>query len=385
MPILRGPGGRRVRLAYCLNAHAGETLEDVEAALESAARVRERLGLATLGVGLWLTANIARAGAADDALLARIRGWLDERALLAFTANAFPIGGFHAPRVKAEVYRPSWLEHGRARYTSDVARCLARLLPEGEDEATISTVPVAWRGHVHEAAAARRSVEFVLVALRDLARIRSESGKRLRLAFEPEPGCVVETTDEAIALHAEIGAACGAEAHLARDHVALCFDCCHQAVMGEDLPRSLARLRTAGAPVAKMHLSSAVAGAVADLAPLAEPRWLHQVVCDDGRRADDLETVARDPAWQAARARCHFHVPIYAERLASGLATTRGALAAAIDVALDGPGPAPDLEVETYTWSVLPEGERPAGIVEGIALEMEWALARLEERGYSPC
>jgi hypothetical protein len=162
--------------------------------------------------------------------------------------------------------------------------------------------------------------------------------------------------------------------------------------MGEDVAVSLAKLRAAGVSLGKMHLSSAVAGKVADLAPLAEPRWLHQVVCEDGRRADDLEEVAREPAWQAAHARCHFHVPIFAGRLASGLETTRGALVTAIesvlvspfDQAQGRPEPAPDLEVETYTWSVIPEAERPAGIVGGIVREMEWALERLAERGYRP-
>lgn len=369
MPILEGPRGR-VRLAYCTNVHPGETLAEVEAALDRhAVRVRERLGLERMGVGLWLAAGAARELARDGALAGRFRAGLAARGLAAFTANAFPFGGFHAPRVKTAVYRPSWAEDARAAFTLDVARALAALLPEEEEEGTISTLPIAWRGDGVAADAAEERLARVAAGLRE---IRRETGKRIRLLLEPEPGCVLERTDEAIELCARFD----------REHLGVCFDCCHQAVMGEDLAASLAKLGAARVPVGKIHLSSAVEGAVADLASLVEPRWLHQVMAEDGRRAYDLEAIARDPAWRAARARVHFHVPIYAERLAGGLATTRPALEAALDAAFALPE-MPDLEIETYTWEALPAEERPRDLAEGIAREMAWVLERLRARSIS--
>jgi hypothetical protein len=133
-----------------------------------------------------------------------------------------------------------------------------------------------------------------------------------------------------------------------------------------------------------MHLSCGVAGRIGDAAAIAEPRWLHQVLLEDGGgRADDLEEAARDPAWRARRGRVHFHVPIYAERLASGLETTRPALEAALEAALASAEPVPDLEIETYSWSALPVADRPAELSDGIAREMEYVLAKLGAAGYS--
>jgi sugar phosphate isomerase/epimerase len=384
MPILEGPRGK-VRLAYCANVHAGETAADLDAALERhAARVKALVAPERpMGLGLYLAAPLARELARDAAAVARLRERLRARGLAVFTANAFPAGGFHARRVKTAVYRPSWADEERLRFTLDVARVLAALLPEGEDEATLSTLPIAWRGGApRDPRRLACAGGHVAAALLGLAEIRAATGKRVRLLFEPEPGCEIETTDEALEAHAIARAFCEGRgaAEVFEAHAGLCFDCCHQAVLGEDLPRSLARLREAGVRVGKVHLSSAVAGAIADLAPLAEPRWLHQVVAEDGRRADDLEDVARDPAWQAARARVHFHVPIYAERLASGLETTRPALEAALGEALAANEP-PDLEVETYSWDALPAAERPADLADGIAREMAFALERLRALG----
>jgi sugar phosphate isomerase/epimerase len=386
MPILRGPRGK-VRLAYCTNVHQGETLEEVEASLaRHAARVRERVAPGrALGVGLWLAAPVARELARDAGLARRLRDRLAALGLVAFTANAFPYGGFHGERVKGAVYRPAWDEEARVAYTLDAARALAALLPEGEDEATVSTLPIAWRGGAaRDARRLARAGGRVAAALLGLARLREETGRRVRLLFEPEPGCEVETTAEAIEAHAIARAFCEGRgtAEVFDAHAGVCFDCCHQAVIGEDPAAALRRLRAAGVAVGKVHLSCGVAGRIEDLAPLAEPRWLHQVVAEEGgARADDLEAVARDPAWRARRARVHFHVPIYAERLAGGLETTRPALEAALGEALAGEGPAPDLEVETYSWGALPVADRPAELAEGIAREMEFVLARLAGMG----
>lgn len=376
MPVLARRDGCEVRLAYCTNVHPGETLAAIELALETyAARVRAHVSPdRPMGVGLWLAAPVAAELAAEPALARRLRERLAALGLVAFTLNAFPYGGFHAARVKEAVYRPSWLEEARVRFTLDAARALAALLPDGVAEGTISTLPLAWgadfaaAGATAEPLAAARFRE----ALAGLEALRIETGKRIRLLIEPEPGCAIETTAGAIAFFARLGPS---------PHAGVCFDCCHQAVVGEDLAASLRALREAGIAVGKIHISSAIEGPLADMAPFVEPRWLHQVFeTTPGRRADDLERVAGDPAWRGARVRVHFHAPVYAERLAGGLATTRRALVAALEEAISWDRP-PDLEVETYTWEVLPPAERPGTLADGIAREMRFVLDFLAERG----
>jgi sugar phosphate isomerase/epimerase len=416
MPILEN-GQRRVRLGYCTNVHPGEILDEVERSLARfAARVRERLEPrpSRMGVGLWLAAPLARALAQDLGAALRLRRRLEELRLFCFTLNAFPWGGFHAARVKREVYRPAWDAPERLAYTLDAARALAALLPDEEEMGTVSTLPIGWgeefRGAEGEGRFLR-ALENIALLVKELRRLLERTGKRVRVLFEPEPGCRVETTEGLVDLFRRIaGRASFAEQAVMVRHLGANFDCCHQAVMGEDLAMALSALHRVQLPVGKLHLSSAVEGTVGALAPLAEPRYLHQVRALEGEggaeevegedapapcpRADDLSDVASDPGWSGRRVRCHFHVPIHRATLgASGLATTQAALAAAMDEALAWPAP-PDLEVETYTWGVLPEeaggGAAGAGpedaadaLVAGLAAEMQWALDQARRRGYT--
>jgi hypothetical protein len=74
----------------------------------------------------------------------------------------------------------------------------------------------------------------------------------------------------------------------------------------------------------------------------------------------------------------HFHVPIHRARFGR-IGTTRAFLEAALQQ-LAAAGPLPHLEIETYTWGVLPEGERPRGdreLMRGIAREVSFVVGEL--------
>src|SRR5918998_3687336 len=192
---LRHPDGSVLHLAYCSNVHPADDLDGVSAQLERyAARVRERLGTRVLGVGLWVAAPaLADAGAAS-----RLRAQLDRLGLEVVTLNGFPYRAFQAPVVKLQVYRPSWEDPARRDYTIGLARLLAALLPDDVEEGSISTLPLGWRDEWDDAAGAagRAALEQVAEAL---ARIHAETGKRIRVALEPEPGCEIETVAQAAA------------------------------------------------------------------------------------------------------------------------------------------------------------------------------------------
>jgi hypothetical protein len=151
----------------------------------------------------------------------------------------------------------------------------------------------------------------------------------------------------------------------------------------EDAHESIRALTSAGVRNAKAQLSSALelleprnAEARAALMSFAEPRFLHQArtraASGELLGADDLDQLASLPDERAWRV--HFHVPIHRASFGS-LGTTRSFLEAALPplAALD---PLPHLEVETYTWSVLPEAERPhsdADLMRGLAAEVRFA------------
>ena len=376
-------------LTYCTNIHPGESWPEIEANLvRHVTAVKARVSPdAPFGVGLRLSARAAQelAGGA----LPGLRRLLADHGLYVFTINGFPHGTFHGAPVKDAVYRPDWLEPERVAYTNQLAELLAELLADGPDgiDGTISTVPGAFRAradaHPGGTAAALAAIADNLRRSADhLAKLAHTTGKRITLAIEPEPCCVIETLAEAIALFTE---------HLRGvPHLGLCLDACHAAVEYEDLPAGLAALRAAGVPVAKIQLSTGLRLAPVDdaarraVARFADPVYLHQVIARRGSaltRYVDLPQALADPAG-ADEWRVHFHVPIIHTTLGA-FASTQDFLADLLAIQRRDPISS-QLEVETYTWDVLPPELRDAPIADAIARELHWVIGHLRLRTGEP-
>ena len=376
--------GTLVHLAYCTNVHPAEDLDGVVDQLGRYAEpVRETLGAGLLGLGLWLGRDVAKTLAADSAAIMRLRAELAARGLEVVTFNGFPYQGFHAPVVKHAVYRPDWTEPARLAYTVDLAHVLARLLPDDAAEGSVSSLPLAWRAPWPDER--RRRVRDALGELAGrLTKIHAADGRVVRVGFEPEPGCVVDTTADAVRELAGIDT----------EWLGLCLDACHLAVAFEEPGAALARLAAAGLPVVKTQASCALEAARpadpaerAALEAAAEPRFLHQVRerAADGTvlPADDLDVALPGGGLALPGAgpwRVHFHVPVHAETLGP-LRTTRPVLVETLRALLGGPRALTrHVEVETYTWSVLPGAARPAtaaDLVAGIAAELAWTRGQL--------
>lgn len=383
------PDGTPVHLAYCSNVHQAEDLDGVIAQLAAYAEpVRERLGVGRLGIGLWLARTAVTELAADKGALTTLKAELAARGLETVTLNAFPYEGFHREVVKKDVYLPDWADPARLAYTLDCARVLAALLPDDARRGSVSTLPLAWRTpwEGERADTARRALDQLAAGL---AELESNTGRRIRVGFEPEPGCVVETTTQAVRELADVD----------RDYLGVCLDACHLAVQFEEPGEALARLVDAGLPVVKLQASCAVEApdptdprARTALRELAERRFLHQTrtvhdgtvvgVDDlpdalDGDRGDGgerLPATGADSPW-----RTHFHAPLHAEP-EPPLRTTTGALTGVLAGLLGGPTATCDhIEVETYTWTVLPTP--PTDLAAGIAAELAWARDRLTGLG----
>ncbi|MPY79544.1 MAG: metabolite traffic protein EboE [Actinophytocola sp.] len=379
------PDGSRVHLAYCTNVHPAEDIDGLLRQLRVfGAGIRDELGVDRLGVGLWLPAPLA-AHLADHPDLDRLRSTLDDNGLEVVTLNAFPYQGFHAPVVKKAVYSPDWVETRRLKYTLTCARVLARLLPDDAMRGSISTVPLAWRTPWYSDRRLRAR-EMLDRLAEGLAKLTAETGRPIRVGLEPEPGCVVETIDDAIEQLSGVDT----------DHIGLCLDACHLAVGFEDPASAVRRLTDAGLPVVKTQASAALHAATpADaatrraLSQYAEDRFLHQVRERGPSRIaerDDLPDAVEDR--RALRGagpwRVHFHVPIH-RRPEPPLESTQDELGATLDALLGGRTAMTDhVEMETYTWSVLPESQRPnsdAELVSGLAAELRWVAERMRRAG----
>jgi sugar phosphate isomerase/epimerase len=375
---LRHPDGSTLHLAYCSNVHPADDLDGVVAQLERyAAPVRERLEVPVLGVGLWLGYRVLD----DHAAASRLAAELRRLRLEVVTLNGFPYESFHAPVVKHAVYRPSWADPRRRYYTLGLARLLAELMPDDVAEGSISTLPLGWREEWSEGAqdSARAALELVVDGLR---RLEDETGRRIRLALEPEPGCEIESVAQASEFLAD----------LAPERIGICLDACHLAVQFEHPEHALATLTDRSVPVVKAQVSSALRverpGSSAGrelLDGFAEPRFLHQVrerVNGHVAGVDDLPEALSGGLPGAGEWRVHFHVPVNTVEH-----TTQAELEATLSTLAGGPAPATrHFEVETYTWSVMPgqastggstERDQDRRLIDGIARELAWTRDRL--------
>lgn len=380
---LRHADGSTVHLGYCTNVHPAEDLAGILAQLDRyAVPVRRALDADLLGLGLWLAAPVAAELAADPALRRRLRAELTVRGLEVVTLNGFPYASFQAPVVKGAVYYPDWTTGDRLAYTLQLARVLADLLPEDAARGSVSTLPLAWRQpwDADRAEAARRRLADLATGL---AAVERETGRPIRVGFEPEPGCIVESTGQA-------GAVLSA---MDTDRLGICLDLAHLACAWEEPVEALGRLASAGLPVVKVQVSAAVEAAdpgrsAEALRRWVEPRFLHQTraagcasaadPADPAFAADDLDAAldAKLPGpW-----RVHYHVPLHAPP-EPPLTSTLPVLRAALAGLFAGPAAGCDhLDVETYTWGVLPAARRPrtdAELAAGIAAELAFARDEL--------
>lgn len=387
-------------LGYCTNVHPGLTVAAVEAGLhEYTVPVRARLAQ-PLAAGLWLARPVVSELLQEPGRLEFFAEGLTEQDLSCYTLNAFPYGDFHSERVKDAVYRPDWTTAERQDYTLDCAKVLAvLLLAAGYREGSISTVPLGYRLHVENTEEARlhfqdQCIARLIATARSLAELEQTCGCTIRLAIEPEPRCLLETTAQTLSFFARLrdqAAAAGAAEAVER-YLGLCFDVCHQAVEFEDVADSIRQLDAAGIRLNKVHITCAIdvpqplenVEARNALARFVEPRYLHQTM---GRLADgticsaedlnlDLTNSPPEPLRSAEAWRVHYHVPVNAESVGP-LGTTRNELRSAL-TEVNRLTYAPHLEVETYTWEVLPDGSQTP-LVEGLTRELEATHALLKE------
>ena len=376
---LRHRDGQVIHVGYCTNVHPAEDLPGIVRQLDSyAVAVRELLSADVLGVGLWLPAPVAAGLAADPAAVARLRRDIAARGLEVVTLNGFPYQSFHAPVVKRAVYQPDWLTAERLDYTVNLARILAGLLPDDAARGSVSTLPLGWRTpwtSWHSSVARGRLAELAS----RLAEVHAEFGRLVRAAIEPEPGCVIESTTQAVAELSGVDT----------DYIGVCLDLAHLACAWEQPAAALARLAAAGLPVVKVQVSAALAAtwpgepaAASALREYAEPRFLHQTRSACGQAADDLAEALE--AGLPGPWRVHYHVPVHAAPR-SPLRSTADVLHDAMTALAGGPAAACDhFEVETYTWQVLPQAPAtPAELARGIAAELRFTRDELLALGLS--
>lgn len=386
-------------LTYCLNVHPGETWAENLAAIRTHTLAIRNLVCPDRPFGLGLRLSNQAALTLDSpSQLDAFRRFLDTHHLYVFTINGFPFGRFHGTPVKDAVYAPDWRTTERLEYTLRLARILASLLPEGLD-GSISTVPLTYKTwHTNPDDNIRFAFQLADTALA-LHHIHRSTGREIHLGIEPEPDCLLQTPDDVIRFFKESlfpigaprlssGAGCSrseAELLLCR-HIGVCLDACHMAVEFLSPSDGLLRLAEANIRISKLQLSAAIEAnatppALACLRNFCDPVYLHQTRILDTpvsqpRRYPDLELALNaESANDAAVWRTHFHIPLHSTGI-HPLRSTVGVLdntfwKAARQCHVS------HYEIESYTFSVLPDPLRSEGIEQSVAREFLWTLPRL--------
>lgn len=376
-----------LHLAYCGNVHRGETWPETFAALKTstlAARDRVSRGQ-PYGIGLRLS-DAASRKLANDSMLAQFRRWLDANDCYVFTINGFPFGRFHGGRVKEQVFAPDWSTPERLEYTDRLFDILAQLLPTGVS-GSVSTLPGSFKGFVREQQQIDAMHENLSRCIDHIARLSAETGHDLHLGLEPEPFGFFENTAETLAFFDAFAAHQPDDSPWQR-HLGINYDTCHFALQYETAAEALSAFRARGIRISKIHLSSALRvvpdrGAREQLRAFADDVYLHQVIA---RRADGVLARHQDlplalaAGEEAAEWRVHFHVPLYAQATDT-MSTTIDHALGTLDWLAQFPDACRHLEMETYTWEVLPTPLKSENVVDQLTAEYEWLLPQLAARG----
>lgn len=391
-----------IHLTYCLNIHPGETWEEnFEAIRKYPVLIRDRIAPGRpFGLGLRLGVKAAERLSEKSAILA-LKTYLKKNELYVFTINGFPYGNFHNIPVKEMVYDPDWRTNERVNYTNSLSDILSAIMPEGVS-GSISTVPGSFKEWIKSGSDRLKIIENLMRCVAYLAEIWERDGKEIHLGLEPEPGCLLETTEDIVNfftgeqietgrkyLALLTGCSESEAGEKILRHLGVCFDTCHMSLQFEDLANDISVLIKNKIRVSKIQISAALKTnptktSLNRLKEFCEPVYLHQTVMTDSqghlRRYNDLPEALSDIGEGYSdneELRIHFHVPIYFTG-DNELQSTSGDLTPEFLKSILKSG-CSHLEIETYTFNVLPCGLRARNLEKSISDEYSWVLKRIKD------
>lgn len=381
-----------IHLGYCTNIHRGESWEETWSGLKNyTLRVKDRVsGGKPYGIGLRLSqqaaVELSAPGKIDE-----FKAWLEANGCYVFTINGFPYGSFHGTRVKEQVFLPDWTSPQRLDYTNLLFDILAQLLPPGVS-GSVSTLPGSHKTFGVGADELQAIFTNLRLCREHIEKVASKSGHDLHLGLEPEPLGLFETSGETLKFFGLYFDRNPSDRDFFK-FVGLNYDTCHLAIEFEDAEKALSRITGAGIRLSKLHFSSALKlkptpENIAQLPAFDEPVYFHQVIASYGKDEplrrfkdlpDALQFAQANPGILGEEWRVHFHIPIHAQP-GGGFDSTRDHLIGAMDWLAKNPTQCQHIEMETYTWEVLPLEMRSGDVVDQLVREYEWTLAEMSSR-----
>ena len=378
-----------LHLAYCTNIHRGEDWAQTFDSLQKhTMAVRAQVSPnKPYAIGLRLSDAASRI-LAEPKVLQQFKGWLEASNSYIFTINGFPYGKFHGTRVKEQVYLPDWTSPDRVDFTNRLFDILAELLPAGV-EGSVSTVPCSFKEFIKSEDQVKAICDNLWKTVEHIAKLRDRTGKLFHLGLEPEPLCYLETSEETVQFFDRMRKS-------RRDHsllerfLGVNYDTCHLAAEFEEAHDVVKRFRENRIRISKIHISSALKVRPTPetrkaLEAFADDIYFHQVIEKSAsgkiERYRDLDVALqqkefKDPA--ATEWRIHFHIPLHSSPTAL-FGNTSDHITELFRQLKSDPSLCSHLEMETYTWEVMPPELKGRSVVDQLVAEYRWTLARLKE------
>ena len=378
-----------LHLTYCTNVHRGENWQETFEGLENyTLAVRRQIGgREPFGIGLRLS-NQAALELSEPARLTAFRRWLDQHGCYVFTINGFPFGKFHGTRVKEQVFAPDWTSPERLAYTNRLFDILAQLLPAGL-EGSVSTLPGSFKEFIRDPSQVAEIRRNLWSCAEHIAELGQQSGHKLHLGIEPEPLGLFENTLETVEFFESLRSEHPGDERL-DENLGVNYDTCHFAIQYEEPKEAIRQFKQHGIKISKLHLSSALSvqpspSTQAALKEFLDDVYLHQAIgrASDGQlhRCKDLDqALVSDIFYQTEEWRVHFHIPLHAPPT-DYFDNTSSHITGLIELLSDEPELCSHLEIETYTWEVLPPDLKSDGVVTQLTREYEWGLKHLKHCG----
>lgn len=389
-------------LTYSTLVHAGDNWDQMRASVEEfVPKVKRRLGVeGKFGVSLRISGDSQKTLSESAEARSDLKKFLEDEGLYVFTINAFPYGPFKGQRVMERVYEPDWTTNQRVEYTKSIADILVEIT-DADTSPSIQTAPLAFAPNVSDENYIARFTTSVFEVISHLYHLEARTGRRVKLSIEPEPACYLETTDETVAFFQERLYAPAGVAELAniaqialseaegaiKRYLGIVFDIGHQSVGFEDIPQSLEKLVNAGIPIFKLQEAAALwveslsIDIIPELRRFTDTIYLSQTSLKTAEGivkylnlGEALDAYEANPV--PTEMRTHFHVPVFLEEIGP-FKTTRFAVQQAL--AMHRKQPLSDhLEIETYTWDVLPAELKTGDIVDYVSRELEFVMKELQ-------
>jgi len=238
----------------------------------------------------------------------------------------------------------------------------------------------------------------MLEVAKQLFKIEQDTGNYLHLDIEPEPDGLLENSDEVLLFYAdylvpigrayfkqELGLNADEAEALIKKYITVCYDVCHFSLAYEEPTDTFAKFKANSIKVGKIQVSAAlkiIFNSTNDeriweeLSQFNEPTYLHQVTEKlDGKvkTYSDLPLVLEGDR-NHEELRAHYHVPIFLEEYGE-LFSTQDHILKTIAYIKENPI-SEHLEVETYTWDVLPT-DLKQDLSVSIIRELEWLKSHM--------